>query len=292
MTELAERDPAAAAARLEERLAARPETDGALALAELSYRAGIDGQGRDPEKAVAYFRDGASLAALSLREPGGTRPDLAIEVHNRSVARMIRIAQKAGRDQQARLAAGPGRPRRRPVEPDPRPRPGPVCRPRTGRGSPGPGDGPHLQDRGAGDSARGPPDGRDLGLARPARPVPPPRASPGRDRRRRARPGGPGRSGLAARAGDARPLRPVRRPRPPLRRSRGPARGRPDDPPGLAGDQREPAEPRVHRPVRLRLPPAGGRGGALPAPAVPARARSPSSWSTACFPAPGRSSRR
>ncbi len=97
LVELAERDPAAASARLEDRLAARAEPDGALALAELSYRAGLALQDSDPEGAVAWFRDGAALATLALREPGATRPDLAVAVHNRSAARMIRIAQQAGR---------------------------------------------------------------------------------------------------------------------------------------------------------------------------------------------------
>ena len=97
LVEVAERDPAVASARLEDRLAGRAEADGALTLAELAYRAGLDRLGRDPEAAVAWFRDGAALASLALREPGATRPDLAVQVHNRSAARLIRIAQQAGK---------------------------------------------------------------------------------------------------------------------------------------------------------------------------------------------------
>ncbi len=101
LTELAERDPAAAASKLEARLAARPEADGALALAELSYRAGIERQSKQPSEAIAWYRDASALAVLALREPGGTHPELAIEVHNRSVARLIRVAQaESKRDNQ------------------------------------------------------------------------------------------------------------------------------------------------------------------------------------------------
>jgi len=97
LADLAGRDPAAAATILEARISARPEADGALALAELSYRAGIARQPDAPEEAVAWFRDAAALASLSLREPGGSRPDLAVAVHNRAVARLIRIAQDESR---------------------------------------------------------------------------------------------------------------------------------------------------------------------------------------------------
>jgi len=99
LLELAERDPAAAASRLEARLRDRPEADGALALAELSYRAGIARQSRAPEEAIAWLRDAAALASLSIKEPGGTRPDLAQQVHNRSIARLIRIAQSESQKQ-------------------------------------------------------------------------------------------------------------------------------------------------------------------------------------------------
>ena len=97
LLELARTDPAAAATKLEDRLRDRPEADGALALAELSYRAGLDRQSKDADEAMAWLRDAAALASLSLRDPGGSRPDLAIQVHNRSVARLIRIAQAEGK---------------------------------------------------------------------------------------------------------------------------------------------------------------------------------------------------
>ena len=93
LLDLAANDPAAAASALEGKLATRPEADGALAMAELSYRAALERERHSPEEAVAWFRDAAALASLSLREPGGSRPDLAVAVHNRSVAHLIRIVQ-------------------------------------------------------------------------------------------------------------------------------------------------------------------------------------------------------
>lgn len=97
LVELARRDPAAAAIRLEERIGDRPEADGALAMAELSYRAGLERQSRSPGEAMDWLRDAAALATLALREPGGTRPDLAVRVHNRAATRLIRIAQSEGK---------------------------------------------------------------------------------------------------------------------------------------------------------------------------------------------------
>jgi pimeloyl-ACP methyl ester carboxylesterase len=98
LLQLAERDPAAAAIKLEARLRDRPEADGALALAELSYRAGIARQYRSPDQAIAWLRDAAALASLSIKEPGGTRPELAQEVHNRSMSRLLRLAQSEGKN--------------------------------------------------------------------------------------------------------------------------------------------------------------------------------------------------
>ncbi len=93
LLDLAGHDPATAASILERRLADRPEADGALTLAELSYRAGLDRHGNNPSEAMAWYRDAAALAALALREPGGTRPELAIQIHNHAVARLIRSSQ-------------------------------------------------------------------------------------------------------------------------------------------------------------------------------------------------------
>lgn len=97
LADLAERDPAAAASRLETVLAARPEADGALALAELSYRAGVARESDEPIRAIAWLRDAAALASLSIREPEGTRPEVATRLHNRAVARLIRLAQAESR---------------------------------------------------------------------------------------------------------------------------------------------------------------------------------------------------
>ncbi len=97
LLDLAKSDPAAAATRLEKRLRDHPEPEGALALAELSYRAGLARQSKDADEAMAWLRDAAALASIALKEPATTRPDLAIQVHNRSVARLVRIAQAEGR---------------------------------------------------------------------------------------------------------------------------------------------------------------------------------------------------
>src|SRR6201999_1755388 len=56
LLDLAGRDPAAAATRREDRLRDRPDADGALALAELSYRAGLARQSRAPDEALAWLR--------------------------------------------------------------------------------------------------------------------------------------------------------------------------------------------------------------------------------------------
>ena len=93
LTELAEHDPAAAAGRLETKLSGQPTAEGAVVLAELSYRSGMEQQSRQPLRAIAWFRDAAALASLSLRESGSSHTDLAIQIHNRSVTRLIRIAQ-------------------------------------------------------------------------------------------------------------------------------------------------------------------------------------------------------
>jgi pimeloyl-ACP methyl ester carboxylesterase len=97
LLELAGRDPVSAATRLEDRLRDHPQADGALALAELSYRAGLARQSTDPDEAIAWLRDAAALASLSIRESSGSKVDTAVQVHNRSVARLIRIAQAEGR---------------------------------------------------------------------------------------------------------------------------------------------------------------------------------------------------
>jgi pimeloyl-ACP methyl ester carboxylesterase len=89
----AQEDPASAARLLEARLQAQNEPDGAMALAELSYHVGVEQQTSTPVAAMAWFRDAATLATLALSEPATSRPDLAVDIHNRSVARLIRLAQ-------------------------------------------------------------------------------------------------------------------------------------------------------------------------------------------------------
>ncbi len=93
----AETDPALAATLLEERLGKRPDADGALALAELSYRAGLERQAKAPHEAIAWLRDAAALSSLAIQGSPGKDVRESIQVHNRSVARLIRIAQDEGK---------------------------------------------------------------------------------------------------------------------------------------------------------------------------------------------------
>ena len=44
------------------------------------------------------------FAALALEEPGSSRPDLAIQIHNGAVSRLIRASQAEGRRRRAELA--------------------------------------------------------------------------------------------------------------------------------------------------------------------------------------------
>jgi pimeloyl-ACP methyl ester carboxylesterase len=90
-------DPAGAARILEKKLEAEPVHDGALALAELSYQAGLSDRSKSPKSSTAWYRDAAVLAALALEEPGGSRPDLAVRIHNGAVSRLIRASQAEAR---------------------------------------------------------------------------------------------------------------------------------------------------------------------------------------------------
>jgi pimeloyl-ACP methyl ester carboxylesterase len=90
-------DPAEAARVLESQLQAQPEPDGAFALAELSYQAGLLERSRSPRAAMASYRDAAALAWIALADPAVSRPDLAVRIHNGAVARLIRTAQSEGR---------------------------------------------------------------------------------------------------------------------------------------------------------------------------------------------------
>ena len=110
-------NPAGAARALEKKLAVEPVHDGALALAELAYQAGLLERSRAARSKAAWYRDAAILATLALEEPGGSRPDLAIKIHNGAVSRLIRASQAEGqavRTKLARRAAkGRGSPSRR-----------------------------------------------------------------------------------------------------------------------------------------------------------------------------------
>jgi pimeloyl-ACP methyl ester carboxylesterase len=87
------RDPAAVVRILETKLEAEPVRDGALALAELSFQAGLLDQSKSRQRAMDWYRDAAALATLALEEPAGSRPDLAVRIHNGAVARLIRDSQ-------------------------------------------------------------------------------------------------------------------------------------------------------------------------------------------------------
>jgi pimeloyl-ACP methyl ester carboxylesterase len=86
-------DPLGAAQALEARLVVQAEPDGALGLAELFYQAGLGHQHSSTLAAMAYYRDAAALSVLALSEPEGSRPDLAIDLHNRALARLIRLTR-------------------------------------------------------------------------------------------------------------------------------------------------------------------------------------------------------
>ena len=89
----AQRDPIRAVRLLEARLQTQTEPDGAIALAELSYYIGVNSQTTAPVAAMPWYRDAAVLATLALGDPATSRPDLAAELHNRALARLIRVAQ-------------------------------------------------------------------------------------------------------------------------------------------------------------------------------------------------------
>jgi pimeloyl-ACP methyl ester carboxylesterase len=98
LAEPAQRDPASTARVLGARLQSqqsRPGLDEALVLAELSYRAGLTRQTVDPSAAIAWYRDAAAIAALTLAEAAGSQRDMAVQIHNQSVARLIRTAQSS-----------------------------------------------------------------------------------------------------------------------------------------------------------------------------------------------------
>ncbi len=95
LLEVALADPDFGARQLEQRLRTQPEPNGALALAELSYHAGLRHQTGDPVTAIIWYRDAAVLASLALAERGGSQPDLATRIHNESLARLIRVSQSS-----------------------------------------------------------------------------------------------------------------------------------------------------------------------------------------------------
>jgi pimeloyl-ACP methyl ester carboxylesterase len=90
----AQGDAAATAQILESRLATQSEPDGALALAELSYHAGLASQTVSAATALAWYRDAAILGALAVGDPSCSQVMTAAEIHNRAVARLIRLAQR------------------------------------------------------------------------------------------------------------------------------------------------------------------------------------------------------
>jgi pimeloyl-ACP methyl ester carboxylesterase len=88
----AQQDPARAARLLESRLETDDEPNGRLALAELSYHVAVALQSTSLMESLAWYRDAASLAALTLADSTGVRTGAALEIHNSALARLIRIA--------------------------------------------------------------------------------------------------------------------------------------------------------------------------------------------------------
>ena len=147
-----------AARILEQKLEAEPVHDGALALAELSYQAGLLERQRSP-KSAAWYRDAAVLAIARTRGTGGSRPDLAVRIHNGAVSRLIRASQAEGQAGRPQLAAGAGRARNRDHGDGALPESAADRRPAGGGRSPGQGDGPCLSEDGSRSSAGRPPGG-------------------------------------------------------------------------------------------------------------------------------------
>lgn len=107
LSEAGRNDLGTAAQALTDRLESQPQAvpDDILALGELCYRAGLAAGRSETETRLRFFRDAAVLATLALAEPDLLRPAAAVELHNRAVARLIRLAQtRDDRPWQAALA--------------------------------------------------------------------------------------------------------------------------------------------------------------------------------------------
>src|SRR5262249_51348829 len=89
-------DPVCTARTLEARLQDHPEPGGAVALAELSYQAGLS-LPSDSLAGLMWFRDACALSALALAEPSVAAPETVIDLHNHALARLIRNAQAEAR---------------------------------------------------------------------------------------------------------------------------------------------------------------------------------------------------
>jgi pimeloyl-ACP methyl ester carboxylesterase len=89
----AQANPIGAARLLETRLQTDRQPEGLLALAEMSYHVGLARESRSPLESLALYRDAAALAAAALAEPNRARRDEAIAIHNRAVAKLIKISQ-------------------------------------------------------------------------------------------------------------------------------------------------------------------------------------------------------
>ena len=64
------------------------------------------GQTRTPVEAMAWYRDAATLAALALGDPAASRPDLAVDIHNRAVARSDPARPDQARSRRWTIGAG------------------------------------------------------------------------------------------------------------------------------------------------------------------------------------------
>lgn len=95
LTAAARHDPEGAVRLLEARFQAAPafEADAATALAELSYRAGLEHDRHNPAVAARHYRDAAAAAVLALGAPDQGGCPHAIAVHDRAVSRLLRLAR-------------------------------------------------------------------------------------------------------------------------------------------------------------------------------------------------------
>ena len=174
LADAATRDPAGTARAWKTTSSPGPSPAGPWPWPSCRTDPGCGRETRTPRLAMAWYRDAAALASIEMSDPVGVRPDLALALHNRALARLIRIAQDEAQRGPARLAGRDGRAGDRPGQHRPLSRPRPVRRPPGGRRHPRDRPGQPLPDRWPRRPPGRAPGRRPERFARPARPVPPP----------------------------------------------------------------------------------------------------------------------